>query len=50
MTKMICDILGHAFLIAAVIVAGMKFAREWQRLSDLSARSDTSDIGGGHGF
>ena len=44
---MICDILGHALLIAAVIVAAVKFAEEWQRLSD---RLDTSDIGGGHGL
>ena len=50
MAKMICDILGHACLIAAVIVAGVKFAREWRQLADLSDRSDRSDMGGGHGF
>ena len=57
MAKMICDTLGYALLIAAVIVAAVKFAREWQRLSDppsprlrRASRSDKSDIGGGHDF
>ena len=53
---MICDILGTLLLGAACFVAGVKFAHDWRRLSDMSDmsdmsdRSDASDMGGGHGF